>query len=80
MLISLDPYLHPKNLIYPLITSTDIDDQRILQSHWTQLVTPNQKWQSPMLPSRSDYLHTKNLRYLLIPSRDIDDQIILKSD
>ena len=44
------------------------------------MAPPNQKWQSPMLPSFDDCLHAKNLRYQLIPSRNIDDQRILQSD
>ena len=44
------------------------------------MAPPNQKWQSPMLPSFNDCLHAKNLRYQLIPSRNIDDQRILQSD
>ena len=43
------------------------------------LVSPNQKWQSHMLPSLYEF-PAKNLRYRLIPSKDIDDQRIMQSD
>ena len=36
-----------------------------------QLVIPNQKLQSQVLPFFIDYLHTKNVRDSLIPSRDM---------
>ena len=36
MLPSLDDYLNARNLRDLLILSRDIDDQRILQSHWTR--------------------------------------------
>ena len=45
--LSLDDYLHAKNLRRNCwISSKDIDDQRILESDWTraQLATPDQKW------------------------------------
>ena len=68
---------------YPLIPSTDIDDQRIKKSkmdHLAHLASPNQKLESHMLPSLHEYFHAENLRYKLITSKYIDDQRILQSD
>ena len=81
MLLSLDDYLHAKNLRYQLSPSRDINDWRVLQSDCTrtQLATHNQKGYYLMLPSLVDYFHANTLQYQLILSREIDDQRNLKS-
>ena len=38
-----DDYLDVKNLRYQLLLSTDIDDQRTLQSDWTRGTTSHTK-------------------------------------
>ena len=45
-----------------------------------QKATPNQRWNSQMLPFLDAYLHAKNLRYQLFLSKDTVDQRILQSD
>ena len=47
---------------------------------WPQLVTPNKRQQSQLLPFRSVYLLAENLKYHLNPSGDADDQTTLESD
>ena len=39
ILVSFDDHLHAKNIRYQMITSTDVDDQRILQSDLTRGTT-----------------------------------------
>ena len=82
MLPSLDDYLNARNLRDLLILSRDIDDQRILQSHWTRdtigPTKPKEVISGAAFPSW--LTRCKKLRYHLIPSRDTDDQKILQSD
>ena len=68
---SLDQYLYAKN---PLIPSSDIVNQRILQSDCTT-GKPGHTQQKVVVSDATfldDNLNARNLRYQLIPCRGID--------
>ena len=72
MLTSFNDCLHAKKVNHQLIPSTDIDDQRILQSDWRGTTGQTQ-------PKMVVFYLLKIISQL-IPSIDIDCQRILQSD